>query len=421
MTLSTPVGVLWGLALGLGVLAFLAEQFPVEMANGTTYSVSFVVTIAAIVTAGPAEAIVATLLGTLSLRNARGRSPIRHLFNASQLAISAGLAGLVYEWAGGIRITSGVGSSLLSGSVLGGVLVPLLACTAVNFLANTLLVSGAVAISEKRSMIRVWRSQYAGLIGTYVAFALLGLLLGLLYRQVSWASVLFLLMPLLVARHAFQAAITMQGAFDKTVRSLVEAIEAKVPYTRGHAERVSRLAEWTARAYGLSEPRCRAIRYAALMHDVGKLTILGSVLRKTGKLTDAEYDHMKIHPERGVEIISEIDLLEEAIEGVRHHHERIDGRGYPDGLSGDAIPLFARLISVADAFDSMTSTRTYRKAIPIQDALVELRRCMGSQFDGRAVAALEKALAKRHWEPTTEEYITLEEEGDGSGAYAASL
>jgi hypothetical protein len=392
----------WRAALGFGVLCLIAETFPVTSSLGTTYSVSFVITIAAIVAAGPAEATAATVLGTVNLRDLRGRPPLKHLFNASQLAISAGLGGMVYVALGG-RV--GEYSGLLPGALL-----PLLACTLVNFPANTLLVSGAVAISERRPLLHVWRAQYASLGGTYVAFAFLGLLVGVLYVQMGWASVLFLLMPLLVARHAFQASIKMQGAYDDTVRSLISMFETKDPYTRGHAERVSRLAEMTARAYGLSEERCRAIRYAALMHDIGKLTVLSSVLKKPGKLTPEEYEHMKIHPARGVEIISDIDLLQEAIDGVRHHHERMDGRGYPDGLFADEIPLFAKLIMVSDAFDSMTSTRTYRKAMSIEQALAEISRCAGTQYDQASLEALERALARYGWEPHPEVHEAHETE-----------
>jgi len=235
------------------------------------------------------------------------------------------------------------------------------------------------------------------------------LLLGYLGLVAGWGSVFFLLMPLLVARHAFHAAVRMQGAYDETVKSLIKAIEAKDPYTRGHAERVSRLAEMAARAYGLSEDRCRTIRYAALMHDVGKLGVLSRVLQKVGKLTPEEYEHMKIHPVQGVEIVQEIDLLQEAIDGVRHHHERLDGGGYPDGLKGDQIPLFALLIMVADAFDSMTSTRVYRKAKTIDEAFEELRRCAGTQFDGRSVNALERAVRRHGWKPMPQQTIELGE------------
>lgn len=383
-----------GAALGFGLLTFLSEQFPIRMPDGTSYSVSFVITIAATIAAGPAEATIATMCGTLSLRGARERPIHRHVFNASQLALTAALGALAYHVLGGPV-----------GTITGlfpAVIVPLAAATAVNFGVNTALVSGAISLSEGTSWRAVWLTRYAGLASSYVAFALLGVLLGALHIEMGWASVLFLLAPLLVARHAFQAAVTMQGAFDDMVRTLIAAIEAKDPYTRGHAERVSRLAEMTARSYGLPPPRLRVIGFAALMHDVGKLGVSSGILRKPGKLTPDEYEHMKQHPIRGHEIVSGIDLLAGAVAGVRHHHERIDGAGYPDGLRGDQIPLFARLIMVADAFDSMTSTRTYRKAKTIEEAFAELWSRAGTQFDGHAIAALARAIREEGWEPQPE-------------------
>jgi putative nucleotidyltransferase with HDIG domain len=201
----------------------------------------------------------------------------------------------------------------------------------------------------------------------------------------------------------------METAYEDTVRSLIKAIEAKDLYTRGHAERVARLSEMTARAYGLSPPQCRVIRYIALMHDIGKLGVSTKILAKPGKLTDDEYEHMKQHPLRGYEIVQEIDFLHEAAEtAVRHHHERMDGRGYPDGLVGEQIPVIARIVMCCDAFDSMTSTRVYRKAKNIEDAIVELRRCAGTQFDPVALAALEKAIAKEGWEAEPEADEELE-------------
>jgi HD-GYP domain-containing protein (c-di-GMP phosphodiesterase class II) len=171
----------------------------------------------------------------------------------------------------------------------------------------------------------------------------------------------------------------------------------------------------TARAYGLNEERCRAIRYSALMHDVGKLGVWNKVLKKPGKLTPEEYEHMKDHPVLGVEIVGEIDLLQEAIDGVRHHHERMDGQGYPDGLKGEDIPLFARLIMVCDAFDSMTSTRTYRVAKTVEEAFVELRRCAGTQFDVASLNALERAVAEHGWTPVGREIPEEEKEPTDMG------
>jgi len=413
----------WVAVIGFGVLAFVAAQFPFSLPDGGLYDISFVIMIAALIAGGPGEATIATLFATLSLKDAFYRPPIKNVFNASQLVITAALGGVIYVRSGGVTgsalITQSAGSTFLRHA-----LFPLIAATATNFFVNTFLVSEAIALSEGRNFASVWRRGYSHLIGNYAAFALLGLLIGVLKILLGWGSVLFVLMPLLVARRTFQAAFTMQGAYDDTVKGLVAAIEAKDPYTRGHAQRVSLLSEMTARAYGLSEERCRAIRYSALMHDVGKLGVLSRVLKKPGKLTPEEYEHMKVHPERGVEIVSEIDLLQEAIDGVRHHHERMDGHGYPDGLVGDQIPLFARLIMVCDAFDSMTSTRVYRVAKTVEEAFVELRRCAGTQFDEASLAALEKAVARNGWEPIGREELqgpVEMDKGPTDGTQVASI
>jgi HD-GYP domain-containing protein (c-di-GMP phosphodiesterase class II) len=220
------------------------------------------------------------------------------------------------------------------------------------------------------------------------------------------AGVLFLLVPMMVVRHALQAAAEMDAAYEATLRGLVTAIEAKDAYTRGHAERVSKLTTLIARELGFSEKAVHSIRIAALMHDVGKLVVSTAILTKPGKLTDEEYEHMKWHPIFGCEVIEEIDFLRdgEAVNAVRHHHERLDGRGYPDNLFGDDVPLTARVVMVADAFDSMTSTRTYRFAKSVDDGLRELRRCAATQFDPLCISALDRAIHKHGWEPTPELY-----------------
>jgi HD-GYP domain-containing protein (c-di-GMP phosphodiesterase class II) len=388
-----------GPILTFALLYFLVELFPVPLPRGGAYSVSFVIALAAIVTTGPAGATIAAAGGAAALQDTRRETVrlSRILFNASNFIISTALAGLVYTALGGP-----VGKSLLTS--FAGALIPVAAATTVNFMTNTGLVACVLGfVSEvETSPIRIWRTQFASLSTGYYAFAFLGLLLGVLYLQISWGAVVFLLVPLLVARGAFRASVDMGAAYEATVKSLVTAIEKKDAYTRNHAERVSKLAELVARQHGLPESQVRVIRFAGLMHDVGKLGVPTRVLAKPGKLTPEEYDEMKVHPIRGHEIVGEIDFLADAVAGVRHHHERMDGGGYPDGLVGLQIPLMARLLMVCDAFDSMTSTRSYRKAKSVEDALTELRRCVGTQFDPVALSALERALAKHGWEPEPE-------------------
>jgi HD-GYP domain-containing protein (c-di-GMP phosphodiesterase class II) len=187
------------------------------------------------------------------------------------------------------------------------------------------------------------------------------------------------------------------------VGALCQAVETKDFYTRGHSDRVSRGSVMIAREIGMRTERVEAIRYAGMLHDVGKLGVPTRVLQKTGKLTEEEYAAIQLHPIRGLDITREIGFLDEALAGIVHHHERIDGRGYPMGLVGDDIPEFARVLAVADAFDSMTSTRSYRGARPVEEAIEELRKWSGTQFDPAFVEAFVAAIRREGWqhpEPT---------------------
>jgi HD-GYP domain-containing protein (c-di-GMP phosphodiesterase class II) len=153
-----------------------------------------------------------------------------------------------------------------------------------------------------------------------------------------------------------------------------------------------------AQEIGMRGDRVEAIRYAGMLHDVGKLGVPTTVLQKTGRLSEEEYAAIQLHPMRGLDIVSEIGFLDEALKGIMHHHERIDGRGYPLGLAGDEIPEFARVLSVADAFDSMTSTRSYRGARPVAEAISELRKWAGTQFDPAFVDAFVAAIERDGWQ-----------------------
>jgi putative nucleotidyltransferase with HDIG domain len=180
--------------------------------------------------------------------------------------------------------------------------------------------------------------------------------------------------------------------------ALCQAVETKDFYTRGHSERVSRGSALLAREIGMGSERVEAIRYAGMLHDVGKLGVPTKVLQKTGPLTEEELASIQLHPMRGLEIVRQIGFLEEALAGIMHHHERVDGKGYPMGLARDEIPEFARVIAVADAFDSMTSTRSYRGARRADEAIAELRKWSGTQFDPVLVEAFITALQHDGWE-----------------------
>jgi putative nucleotidyltransferase with HDIG domain len=173
----------------------------------------------------------------------------------------------------------------------------------------------------------------------------------------------------------------VRGLMMGLLHSLTNAVDAKDAYTCGHSERVALLSRYLAQQAGLTEQQVDRIYMAGLLHDVGKIGVSEAVLRKTGKLTDEEFAEIKKHPEIGAKILRDIKQIEDIIPGVLHHHERYDGRGYPAKLAGENIPLMGRIICLADCFDAMTSSRTYRKAMPVEAALAEIRRCSGTQFD----------------------------------------
>ncbi len=160
------------------------------------------------------------------------------------------------------------------------------------------------------------------------------------------------------------------------------------------------LCELMAGSLALSHQDTEALRYAGMLHDIGKLAVPSRVLRRADRLSDADLARIATHPERGVEMVRDIEFLKGSIEAILHHHERMDGRGYPAGLRGEDIPLFARFVAVADAFDSLTTSRSHRDAHTVEEAVAELHRRAGAQFDPTIIAALERGLVRHVWEPT---------------------
>lgn len=175
--------------------------------------------------------------------------------------------------------------------------------------------------------------------------------------------------------------------FLGTVKALAAAIDGKDPYTRGHSERVSRFSVATAQALGLPDDEIEQIRISALLHDVGKIGIDDRVLKKPSALTDEEFEIMKTHPQKGFKIMSQIPAMRDFLPGMYMHHEMINGEGYPQGLKGDEIPIQARIVSVADTFDAMTTERPYQRAMDLEAALTRLKSFIGTRYDARVVAA----------------------------------
>jgi len=189
-----------------------------------------------------------------------------------------------------------------------------------------------------------------------------------------------------------QASVNKE-LFMGSIRMLANAIDEKDPYTRGHSERVAYYSAMIAKHLGMSPEEVEKVHVSGIIHDVGKIGIEDKILRKPAALTDEEYEIMKQHPTKGLKILDAVPLLKQLAGAGLMHHENVDGSGYPDGLKGNAIPLLGRIVSVADAFDAMTTDRPYSKAMTFEASVARLRLLVGKKFDSGCVTAMEKALA----------------------------
>lgn len=187
----------------------------------------------------------------------------------------------------------------------------------------------------------------------------------------------------------------LERAEIDTIATLVLTEEAKDPYTRGHSKRVTRCAVETAEELGLAAEECRMIERAGILHDIGKIGISDNILHKSGKLNEEDWIAIKKHPRRGVEILEPLKFLSRENEIICHHHERFDGKGYPDGIKGKDIPLGARILAVTDTFDAMNSKRPYREPLAEDMIISELKNNSGSQFDPVVIGAFLKLLKKK--------------------------
>ena len=389
----------WPQLLTFALLYGVATYFATPTAANMAMSVGFIVGLAAVAIVGPHAAGLVGLAGALHPVTGPDNRVVKRFFNAAQFSFAALAAGVVFA-----LFLGGEGEAGLAQASAGQVIVAAVGASLVYYIINISLVAGIVSMTSGLSLRRIWAGSLSPIVVAYVGYGLLGLLMAELYAEVGMVAAILFLAPMLVARAAFANYAQLRATYDSTVRALVQAVETKDYYTRGHSERVSRVTELIAREWGMREDRVQVIRIAGMLHDVGKLGVPTKVLQKQGKLNQLEFEAIKLHPLRGYEMLCEIDFLTEALSGVYHHHERLDGRGYPMGLQDEEIPEFARIIMVADAFDSMTSTRSYRLAKTVEEAVAELRRCEQIQFDPKVVDCLVAAVEKHGWSPHAEPF-----------------
>ena len=392
----------------------IAELLSVELfaSSRARVSVSSILAVASILVFGPwagaltqLTAGIMTAITTSFLQKHRpedGRASLlqRSAFNTAMWVLAAALAGWTYVGVGGARekvaLLSNIG--------------PLTAAVIVDVLANITLLIGVITLQTGRQPLQVWRQDF--LWG--VPIAIIGGLVGggviaLSYETLGVFGLLIFLLPVLSTSYSFRvyakntrryvnelegANQELEEANSGLLETLGSVIDADDAYTYGHSTQVAVYGEAIAKGMGLSvEEQNRVVR-AALVHDIGKVGILDTIIGKQGPLTDEEYNMVKRHPLIGSEIVGRMKGLRHLVPLVKHHHERWDGRGYPDGLEGEEIPSGARILALADSLEAMCSDRPYRPTPSVKEAIEEIKRCSGTQFDPVVVRGFLRVIEK---------------------------
>ena len=380
---------IWLVLIFFLVISAFAEFIPVDLPVSGAVSIGFPIDFVLILVYGPALAMLITALGALIGEIIERKvSWYKIIFNASQFALSAGIAGIVYQELGGV-----IGTTNLTSYI-----IPALICALTYYFINSFLFMMVIHLAEGISIWAIWKTQLKGIIATYIALAPIGFIMAMVYIGTGiWGIILFFF-PLILARRSFELYTKMRKVYLDTIRALAAAIDAKDPYTKGHSERVAEMSVALAQELNLSDRDTENIEYTALLHDIGKIGISDSILGKKGSLTSQEFDKIKEHTIMGANIIEPVDFLKNSYWAIYHHHERYNGEGYPDGLKGEGIPILARIIAVADAYDAMGSDRPYRKKLNKDKILQELKDQSGKQFDPEVVKALISVLDREREE-----------------------
>ncbi|MBB5837027.1 hypothetical protein HDA39_003761 [Kribbella italica] len=353
-------------------------------------SLDYVVHIALFLLSGPAAAVVVSVL--LPLTQDRRLPLMRRVFNGAQAVLCATAAAGVYVGMGGGRRAEVLESP-------GRALIAATAAIIAWLAANALLMCLVLWLDHgATSPLTFLRKVAAPTVLPLTGYGLLGVLLAVVWiGGLGVGAILLVVVPLLVARWTLSLYQAERDAQAATMRAFIQVIETKDLYTRGHSERVSTGVGMLGRHLKLGEDRQQALEHAGLLHDVGKVGVPTRIIQKPGRLEDFEMDAIRLHPARGVELIGSIPFLEEVKSAVLHHHEKYDGTGYPAGLSGENIPYFARIIGIVDAFDSLTSTRSYRPARSIEETLEILHADRFTHFDPNLVADFVQVIRAEGW------------------------
>jgi len=392
-------------------LAGVAQRNPVMLFRSSAISMSFAVSVSTYVLFGTGAALWVTLVVAAVNAFTPKPKPIRKaLFNFGQFTVSTAAAGTAYGLAGG----STPPASLLA------TIIAVAGSAAVYFLISSTLTAGVIALTSDARFIAVWRQNFSWMPVNYLATAVNGAALALAYQALGVFGAAVFVLPLGVAWFSFKLYVArsteirieneklgelnrilgrsnlhLEEAHISIVGALLASLEAKSGAGAGHLAATIYRSVATARRLGLDNTSIRAVQLGALFHDLGKIGIPDTILRKPDRLSDQEWSEVRAHPIIGASLLAQMPELDEIRPLILAHHERWDGQGYPNAIRGDLIPRAAQIIAVADAYEAMTTHRAHRRAVTADVAILELRACAGTQFDPEVVEAFAAELDRQ--------------------------
>lgn len=406
---------LWGLSTGMHVdptallllaaLAIIAEFLQIGLYGSGTVSVSVAIGFAAALMAGLPGVVVVSAAIAIGSAVARSRGPQRPPWYKT-----------AYNWATHVLAGAVPALTILALGIpldvvhLGSLALPLAIAAVAYYLIDTTLIAAAISLSSGIRLATTWRQQFRWLAGHYLVLCVMGLFLTIAYATLGWPGVVVFALPIAMMRYTQQqyiartedsvrelrrlnheltnanleigdASRAIQQLNDELFMTLARIIDARDPYVSGHAAKVAEYATAIARELHLPPVQVEQIRQAGLLHDIGKIGVSEQILHKPSKLTAEEYEHVKTHASLGGELLDMSRGLRHLAPFVRHHHERWDGAGYPDGLAGEQIPLEARILGVCDAVEAMASDRPYQRAMALEEIVAEMERSRSTHFD----------------------------------------
>jgi len=356
-----------------GALIFASDNLSAPLPKTGSVSVNFGISLASLIIFGPATGMIVTAISIINIKEIIKRVPYyKHLFNAGQYLVSFAAVSFFFE--------SFYDRTQTNFFFARNIWIIFLV-TYIFFIMNTLLTSGAISLSTGTNLINIWVFNFAWIVPFQFFLSAIAIAIAFLYLRFSPFTIIFTSVPLIIIQYTYLLRYKERRTILASIIQIVKIIEAKDVYTAGHSVRVADYSEMIARGLRLNEYDIEILRNLANLHDIGKIQIDLAILNKTTRLTDKDWAEIKKHPVVSYEVVKQIDFLKDRATSILYHHEKVDGSGYPFGKKSEDLPIFAKILCVADSYDAMTTDRPYRRALTREETLSELENNKGTQFD----------------------------------------